>query len=200
MKALFAEAFERNTPAYLQGPHHFLATFETFTLDGKPDGEGSIEKFFAAPGRLKIITRFRDHTMTTYYVDGKPKYTDDGFDGTIMTYFVDEFLLTPIPPPAGTAHRDLEIRSRQLRDVVMDCGMYQFFVRADRSPDGPKEVYCISRDTHDLVLRQTQNFSIIYRDLAPFLSKSIPRTITASAGTVVRCRIHVKQPDQANPR
>jgi TonB family protein len=196
MKALLAATFEHNTFANLPGPYHLLATFETFTAGGQPAGEGSIEKFFAAPGRLKIITRFRDHTMTAWYVDGKPVYTDDGFDGSIMSYLVDDFLLNPIPPPTGTARNDMQTKVMQMQGTTMDCGMFQFFVVPAGLPPSPKETYCVSRDTNDLVLRQTQYFGIRYREFAPFLGRSNPHYIVASQGTVVRCRIHVKQVDQ----
>jgi hypothetical protein len=146
---------------------------------------------------LKIITRFRDHTMTAYYVDGKPVYTDDGFDGNIMTYRVDDFLFNPLPPPTGTNRRDMETKSLKMQNVAIDCGMYQFFVGPPGWAAEPREVLCISHETHDLLLRETQHFSVRYKDFVPFLNKSIPRTITASKGTVVRCRIHVQQVDQA---
>jgi TonB family protein len=196
MRALLATTFEHNTFAYLPGPYHLLATFETFTAVGQSMGEGSIEKFFAAPGRLKVITRFRGHTMTAWYVDGKWQYSDDGFDGTIMTYLVDDFLLNPIPPPTGTARKDMQTSVRELQGTTMDCGAYQFFVNGPSRPVPPKEVYCVSRDTHDLVLRETQYFGIRYEEFAPFLGRSIPRYIYASQGPVVRCRIHVTQVDQ----
>ncbi len=196
MKGWLADTFTKDTFAYLPGPYHFLATFETFTPYGKPDGTGSIEKFYAAPGRLKVITQFRDHTMTAWYVDGKPVYTDNGFDGTIMAYQMNDFLLNPLPPPTGTARRDMETKVMQLQGTTMDCGMYQFFVEPTGWPPAPKEVLCVTRDTHDLVLRQTQHFSIRYQQFEPFIGRSIPRYIVASQGSVVRCRIHVQQVDQ----
>jgi hypothetical protein len=196
MKAILAEVFTHNTFAYLPGPYHFLATFETFSADGEARGNGSIEKFFSAPGRLKVTTRFRDHTMTAWYVDGKWRYSDDGFDGSIMTYFVNDFLLNPLPPPTGTAHRDMETKVMQLRGKPLDCGMFQFFLGPIGLPPLPKEVLCVTRDSSDLALRQTQYFSIQYQQFEPILGRSIPRYIVASQGSVVRCRIRVQQVDQ----
>lgn len=199
MKTILADTFKQNTFAYLPGPYHLIATFETFTPEGQPDGEGSIEKFFASPGHLKIITHFRDHTMTAYYSGGKPVYTDDGFDGTIMTYYANDFLLTPLPPPQGTAYRDIETKSLRMQGAVIDCGMFQFFIEPAGMPPSPKEALCVNRDTHDLALRETLHLSVRYRDFVPFLDRSIPRTISASQGPVVRLRIHVKQADQTMP-
>jgi TonB family protein len=200
MKGLLAEVYARNTFAYEPGPYHFLATFETFDASGAPAGSGSIEKFFAAQGHMKVITRFRDHSMTAWYAGERPVYTDDGFDGTIMTYLVSDFLLTPLPPPLGIARRDMETSVMPAEDRtggrMLDCGMYQFFVNPTGMPPAPKETYCVARGTHDLVLRQTQYFSIQYEQFEPFLGRSIPRSIVASRGGVVRCRIHVEQVDQ----
>jgi TonB family protein len=198
MKTLLADVFKQDTFAYLPGPYHLLATFETFTPDGQPDGEGSIEKFFSAPGKLKVITHFRGRTMTIYYVDAKPQYTDDGFDGTIMTYLTNQFLLLPLPPPTGTARRDMETKVMQLQGSTMDCGTYQFFMDRPPFPLPPKEVLCVSRDTKDLVMTQTLHFSVRYKDFAPFLDRSIPHTIVASQGPTVRCRIHVQAVDQVS--
>ncbi|MGI4831207.1 MAG: hypothetical protein ACRYFU_23915, partial [Janthinobacterium lividum] len=196
MKAILAETFAKNTFAYLPGPYHFYATFETFTRDGKPDGEGSIEKFFAVPGHLKVIRRFREHTSTEYFNGGPPSYTDDGSEGSIMSYFVNDFLLFPLPPPMGTARKDLEASTRQLEDVVLDCASYQFYVNAPTYPANPKEALCVTRPAQDLVLTQTLVFSVRYQNFLPFLDRSIPRDISAYEGSVLRCRIHMQQVDQ----
>jgi TonB family protein len=196
MKGLLAEVYAHNTFAYQPGPYHFLATFETFDATGAPSGSGSIEKFFAAQGRMKVITRFRDHTMTAWYADARPVYTDDGFDGTIMTYLVNDFLLTPLPPPLGIARQDMETTVMQQQGKTLDCGMYELFVSPSGMPAAPKETYCVARGTHDLVLRQTQYFSIQYDQFEPVLGRSIPRSIVATQGGVVRCRIHVDKVDE----
>ncbi len=196
MKGMLAEVFAKNTFAYLPGPYHFLATFETFNAGGAPTGSGSIEKFFAAPGRLKIITHFRDHAMTAWFVNGKWQYSDDGFDGSIMTYLANDFLITPLPSPGGMAGREMETKVMQLRDKTLDCGMYRFFVNPPGLPPTPKETLCVARDRSDLVLRQTQDFGIQYEQFSPFLGRSIPRYIVASQGAFVRCRIHIQQVDQ----
>jgi TonB family protein len=196
IKGLLAEVYARDTFAYLPGPYHFFATFDTFTPDGKPAGSGSIEKFFALQGLTKLITRFRDHTMTAWTAGERPVYTDDGFDGTIMSYRVGDFLLTPLPPPLGIARRDIETSVMQSEGKTLDCGAYQFFVNPTGMPPAPKETFCVARGTRDLVLRQTQYFSIQYAQFEPFLGRSIPRSIVATRDVVVRIRIHVEQVDQ----
>jgi hypothetical protein len=196
MKGLLAEVYAHNTFAYQPGPYHFLATFETFDASGAPAGSGSIEKFFATQGRMKVITRFRGHTMTAWYADARPVYTDDGFDGTIMSYMASDFLLTPLPPPLGIARQDMETSVTQQDGKTLDCGGYQLFVTPTGMPPAPKETYCVARGTHDLVLRETQYFSIQYDQFEPVLGRSIPRSIVATQGGVVRCRIHVEKVDE----
>lgn len=196
MKQVLAQAFAQDTFADLPGPYHLLATFETFTEDGKPDGEGSIEKFFVSPGHTKVIRRFRDRSMTEYRNGGPPSFTDDGYQGSIMSYFVNNFLLNPLPPPAGLARRNIETKTMQLGGPALDCGMYQFFVGPPGSPARPKEVLCVTRDGLELALAQTIVFSVRYKESAPFLGRSIPRYIYAAEGPVVRCRIHVQLVDE----
>ena len=199
MKGLLAEVYAHNTLAYQPGPYHLLASFETFDASGAPAGSGSIEKFFAAQGRMKVITRFRGHTMTAWHAGERPVYTDDGFDGTIMSYLASDFLLTPLPPPLGIARQDMETSVMQqdgANGKTLDCGMYELFVSPTGMPPAPKETYCVARCTHDLVLRQTQYFSIQYDQFEPVLGRSIPRSIVATQGAVVRCRIHVEKVDE----
>jgi TonB family protein len=206
MKGLLAEVYAHNTFAYLPGPYHFRATFETFNASGEPSGSGSIEKFFATQGHMKVITRFRDHTMTAWTAGERRVYTDDGFDGTIMTYLVNDFLLTPLPPPLGIARRDMDTSVIEQQGKTLDCGEYELYVNPTGMPPAPKETYCVARGTHDLVLRQTQYFSIQYEQFEPVLGRSVPRTIVATQivatqgagtqGAVVRCRIHVEQVDE----
>ena len=199
MKTYLVDAFSRNTPAYLSGPYHLLASFETFNRDGTPNGEGSIEKYFAAPGRVKVTTRFGSGSMTTYYVRDQVLYTNSGFDGTIMTYFANEFLLDFLPPPQGIIGRKLETSSVGVGDATLNCGTFQFYLEPPRSPypSAPKEMFCVSNATHDLVLRRTLAFTIEYKGFAPFLGRSIAREIVASEDGVVRCRIHIAQLDEA---
>ncbi len=202
MTQLLGDAFQRNALSALTGSYHLLASFETFTRDGKPDGEGSIERWATSPQRMKTISRFRGHVMTEYVADGKALYTDDGFSGSIMTYFVDEFLFHPFAPPpsSGLYRRDLQTHPMQLQGAELDCGTYQFYGEPPNSPfpTPPKEVLCVSRDTHDLILQQTLIFSIRYKEFAPFKDRSISRYVSASQGSVVRCRIHIQQLDEAS--
>src|SRR6185437_506787 len=70
MTQLLGDAFQRNALSALTGSYHLLASFGTFTRDGKPDGEGSIERWATSPQRMKTISRFRGHVMTEYVADG----------------------------------------------------------------------------------------------------------------------------------
>jgi hypothetical protein len=195
-KALLTSAFERNTLAYVPGPYHLLAKFETFSADGQPTGDGTIEKYFAAPGHLKIITRFGGHTMTAYYAGGAPRYTDDGFIGSILQYYANDFLFNPALPPQGIQNRDLKTKVMTLQGRTLDCGSFQFFILPPGFPPAQMETYCVTADTHDLTLRQTERFSIRYSEFVPFLGKSIAQTISASKGSQVRCRIHIEKLDE----
>jgi hypothetical protein len=84
-----------------------------------------------------------------------------------------------------------------LQGDVLDCGSFVFEIGPPEFPAPPRDGFCVSRDTGNLVLRQTENVSIRYRDFAPFLDKSIPRTISASKGSQVRFRIKIEHLDQS---
>jgi hypothetical protein len=197
VKALLAGSYMRNTLGDLNGPYHLLATFQTFDEDGHPAGEGSIEKYLFSPGNMKIITTFDGHTSTGYYTDGKPLYTDDGFTGSILTYFVRDFVLVPLFPAGAFAKRETKTSAVTLLGTEMDCAGFQFKIRAGNVPQPPPDSYCVSRKTHDLVMHQTESFSARYRDFAPFLDRSIARTIVVSKGPQTRIRIKIETLDDA---
>jgi hypothetical protein len=205
-KALIGAVYDRNEIPSLTVPYHFLATFKTFKADGQPDGDGSIERW-AVPGkRMKTVTRFRDHSVTEYRNDDASsdvagrdttRYTDDGFDGSIMLYFANLSLLRAAFRPEAIQQRTFEPRAIALQGDVLDCGMFAIEIGPAGYPAPPKENFCVSRDTGNLVMRQTGGLSIRFRDFAPFLDKSIARTISASKGPQVRFRIKIEQLDQA---
>jgi hypothetical protein len=203
VKALIGGVYDRNEIDSLTVPYHFLASFKTFKADGQPDGDGSIERW-AEPG-MKTVTRFRDHSATEYRtedttsVSGRPTilYTDDGFDGSIMLYFVHNALFYAAFRPAAIEQRAVEASARALQNDVLDCGMFVMELGPAGYPVPPKENFCVSRDTGNLVMRQTGGVSIRFRDFAPFLDKSIARTISASKGPQARFRIKIEQMDQA---
>lgn len=200
-KAAVAAAYDRNEFVSLSAPYHLLATFQTFKADGQPDGDGSIERWAASADRIKTVTRFRDHTATEYRIHGTEpdsvRYTDDGFSGSIMQYFVNLAVFHAAVPAQGILNRTVEPHAMALQGDVLDCGMFTFEIGPAAFPQPPKDNFCISRDTGNLVMRQTAGISIRFRDFQPFLDRSIPRMISASKGPQVRFRIKIEQLDQA---
>jgi hypothetical protein len=197
MKSVLADAYKRDTLAFLPG-YHIKASFETFTADGQPDGDGISEWFSGPIGFAKASTTFRGHTSTMYFAQGKTRYVDDGFDGSILTYFAGSFLMNPLLPEGGFIQRDIKTSTRQQGSDLLDCAAMQLFgvSRGSNLPTPPPDLYCISRTTHDLALRVTQHFTVSYKDSAPFLDRSIPRLISASQDGVVRIRVRIVQVDQ----
>jgi hypothetical protein len=199
LKPLLIKAYQHNTIASITGPYHLLASFETFSPDGKSSGKGSIERWSIAPTRQKTVTHFRDHTMTDYFVDGKHHYTDDGFDGTITLYRVYQSIFNSMPLPRGWELQQPEYKPIQSEDAPMDCALYQFSIPESSSPIQLKESFCLSHETHEFVLTQAQLLSTAYTDYAPFQEKSIARTISIAADTATRASIHLQQLDEAMP-
>ena len=205
VKGIIASVYDRNEIVSLKVPYHFLAAFETFKADGQPDGNGSIERW-AVPGKgIKTVTRFRDHMMTEYGNDDKThgtifdttRYKDDGFSGSIMSYFVNLSLFYAALPAPSILARNVETTAMSLQGDALDCGMFVLARGPTAYPQPPKDNFCVSRGTGNMILRQTDGISIRFRDFAPFLDKSIPRTISGSKGPQVRFRINIQQLDQA---
>lgn len=194
---LLGAAYRTNVLASSPGPYHFVASFQTFNPEGKPEGDGTIERWVASDGRSKTITHFGNHTMTAFKDHDKKLYTDDGYVGSIMSYYAAEFLDDPALPWFGANRRKLQTSTVSVQGEVLDCGAYQFWIEPPGYPPMPMDEFCVSRATGNIALRQIQNFSIRYEDYSPFLKQAIARTITASKGTHVRCRIKVDLLDQA---
>ena len=200
VKQLVVSTYERNEIASVTVAYHFRATFETFDTAGQNTGNGSIERWSASPQLMKTVTRFGDHSMTEYSAHGERLYTDDGFGGNIMYYFVRSSVFSAAFPPAGIIRRAPQSTNAASLPGgdVLDCQAYSMEIWPAASPQSPNERFCVSRATSDLVLRNTMNLTIRYSDFAPFLDKSIARTITGSQGSQVRFRVKIEQLDQAS--
>lgn len=197
MDSLLGAAYRTNVLASSPGPYHFVASFETFNSEGKPEGNGTIERWVATDGRSKSVTHFGKRMMTSFKNHGKDLYTDDGYVGSIVSYYAAVFLDQPALPWFGANRRKLQPSTASVQGEVLDCGAYQAMIDLPGYPPMPMDDFCVSRATGNIALRQMQNFSIRYEDYSSFLKQSIARTITASKGTHVRCRIKIDQLDQA---
>jgi hypothetical protein len=190
-------AYRTNVLASSTGPYHFVASFQTFDRDGKSKGEGTIERWVASDGRSKTVTHFGGHAVTAFQDHGRNLYTDDGYVGSIMSYYATGFLDYPALQWFGTNRRKLQTTSAAMQGEVLDCGAYQSWIEPQGYPPMPMDDFCVSRATGDIRLRRTQDFTIRYEDYSPFLKQAIARKITASEGTQVRCQIKIDLLDQA---
>jgi hypothetical protein len=193
---MLGAAYNKNVLTISSGPYHLLATFQTFAPDGTPTGDGSIERWVVTSGHTKTTIHFGGHTMTDFSDHGKSVYTDDGYVGSIMSYYARAFFDYQNVSWWTTAHRDIQTNMRSVQGVLLDCGAFQGWIEPPGYPAMPPDVFCVSRDTGDLALRQTERFSVRYQDYAPFQGQSIARGITASKGQHVRCRMSIEQLDQ----
>ena len=200
VKQLVVSTYERNEITSITDVYHFRATFETFDTAGQTTGNGSFERWASSPQLMETLTLFGDHNMTEYSAHGKKLYTDDGFGGNIMYYFVRLSVLYGIYQPAGMVHRTPQSTTAASLPGgdVLDCQAYTMELGPPGFPQPPNDEFCISRATSDLVLRQTGNLTIRYTDFAPFFDKSIARTITGSQGSQLRFRVKIEQLDQAS--
>jgi hypothetical protein len=135
--------------------------------------------------------------MTEYSDNGWNVYTDDGYVGSIMSYYARGFLDYQALPWFGAETKQLQTTATSIQGELLDCGAFQGWIEPPGYPPMPMENFCISRTTGNLVLKQTERFSVRYEDYASFLNQSIARRITASKGFHVRCRIKIEQLDQA---
>jgi hypothetical protein len=205
VKELIAKTYDRNDFDSLTEAYHFKATYQTFSSDGNISGSGFIERWASADGPMKTVTRFGDHTMTEYaahhvkvYQPPEPlRYTDDGFEGNIMLYFVHGALFYPTLPRMGIINRQITPTVEAVSGDLLDCGSVVLQIGPRQYPPLPNDRFCVSRSAGDLVLRHTDNLSIHYSDFSPFLDKSIARSITGTQGSKVRFQVKIGQLDQA---
>ncbi len=104
VQQIIASTYDRNEIASLTAAYHFRVTFETFDTAGQSTGTGSIERWASSPRLMKTVTGFGNHIMIEYSADRKKLYTDDGFGGNIMYYFVSGSVFYGVLPPAGIVH------------------------------------------------------------------------------------------------
>lgn len=195
--SLLGAAYRTNVLASSPGPYHFVASFQTFDPEGKPEGDGTIERWVASDGRSKTITHFGNHMVTAFKDHEKTLYTDDGYVGSITSYYATGFLDYPALPWFGANRRKLQTSTVSNQGEVLDCGAYQFWIEPPGYPPMPMDEFCVSRATGNIALRQMQNFTIQYEDYSPFLKQAIARRITASKGGHVRSLIKIDLLDQA---
>lgn len=195
VKSLLGASYLKNVLAASAEPYHLVASFQTYAPNGTPTGDGIIERWKAAPGRIKTVTHFGGHMMTDFSNRGLSVYTDDGYIGSIMSYYARVFLDYPSLP--GWDRRLVQSNTMSFHDALLDCGWILDWIEPPGYPPMPMDGFCTSRDSADLAMLQTQRFSVQYQDYAPFLKQSIARTITATKNSQVRCRIKIEQLDQA---
>jgi hypothetical protein len=193
---LLGAAYRANVLTSSSGSYHLVTSFQTFNPDGTSGGDGTIERWVSSDGRSKTTTHFGGHVMTAFIDGGKTVYTDDGYVGSIMSYYARVFLDYQALPWFGTSLRTLKTSLFPLQGDLLDCGAYQSWIEPAAYPAMPMDKFCVSRATGNMALQQMQNFSIRYQDHAPFRNQTIARRITASKGTQVRCRIRIDQLDE----
>jgi hypothetical protein len=196
VKAMLEAAYSKNVLTISSSPYHLLATFKTFAPDGTSAGDGSIERWVVPSGHTKTVIHFGGHTMTDFNDRGKSVYTDDGYVGSIMSYYARAFLDYQNVSWWTKVQRDIQTNMRSIEGTVLDCGGFQGWIEPPGYPAMPPDVYCVSRDSGDLALRQTERFSVRYQDYATFQGQSIARRITASKGRRERCLITIEQLDR----
>jgi len=196
VKTMLEAAYGKNVLTVASAPYHLLATFQTFAPDGTATGDGSIERWVVPSGHMKTVMHFGGHTMSDFSDRGRSVFTDDGYVGSIMSYYARSFLDYQNVSWWTKAKRDIQTDVRSIQGAVLDCGAFQGWIEPPEYPAMPPDVYCVSRDTGALALRQTERFSVRYQDYVPFQGQSIARRITASKGPHVRCRIKIEQLDQ----
>jgi Gram-negative bacterial TonB protein C-terminal len=196
IKTLLVAAYSSNVLSFSSAPYHLVASFQTFGPDGTPAGDGIFERWVSSDRHSKTVTHFGGHTMTDFSDNGRSVYTDDGYIGSIMSYYAKVYLDYPTFSSVGISRRNLQTSTTSIHGDLLDCGAFQDWIEPRGYPSMPMDTFCVSRATGNLALRQSERFSVRYEDYAPFLNQSIARRITASKGTHVRCRMKIEQLEQ----
>jgi TonB family protein len=189
-------------------PYHLQATFQTFDIEGKPDGSGSIEAYWDGKSRWRHTVTYRNLIQTT--VEDRALYRSaDEFHSSASERLLVESMFSPIPVGRFTTEKhDLASKKTTLSTVEMDC----VSVRnkpAPSNPNGPPlrpvdpSVYCLDSKSHTLRLSELPGqMTVVFNKFETFGSRQIPHSVVISQGKVQRATLDVVkvtewQPDDA---
>ncbi len=124
-------------------PWHVKASYETFNREGKSDGHGTFEMFWAGPEKYKQIFTSPAFTQTEYGSAGGNYHTGDSASAPYPQAFLIEQLLRPMPSQEDIDEANPERRERAFGSVKLQCVMLsQKIVRLAYAPLGLFPTYC----------------------------------------------------------
>jgi TonB family protein len=189
------------------GPFHLKAHFDTFGIDGKLDGSGTLEEYWDGKERLRRELVYRGATMTIWRT---PKEFRKG--GTLHSaYFMRRLVRgfeDAIPQAQVLEMRAFTENQSTLGSVPMHC----ILTRSKPAPPpqnlppdwpyGPtdEQAYCLSNE--DRFLRVEQSFPdevLVFNKLHPFGSKAVPYEIRLTQSDLQRGSFEVDTLDTWTP-
>ena len=175
-------------------PFRLEAKFETFSFDGKPDGEGTLkEEWLNAGNRRRVIT-FRGVTWTQTFHAGSARASGESFRGSFMERTVINALLEPGPTAEQIAGGAPEYKTLKLGTVPLDCVLLNPLTVSENASLSEKAStgYCLSQTP--LLLRLVQErFGILvgYNRFAQLGAHYLPKEVIVSTGAQNRAALHV---------
>jgi TonB family protein len=128
-------------------PWHLTAKYDAFTRDGKPDGSGTYEVFWAGPKKYKQIFTSASFTQTEYVTEKGIFRTGNPDAVPYPQQFLVEQILHPMPTQAEIDEANPERRDQDFGKVKLVCVMLsQKIVRLAYAPLGVFPTYCFAPD------------------------------------------------------
>jgi TonB family protein len=128
-------------------PWHVKASYETFDREGKSDGRGTFETFWAGPRKYKQVFTSAAFTQTEYRTETGTYRTGNRLSVPYPQAFLVEQLLRPMPSQEDIDEASPERREQAFGKVQLQCVMLsQKIVRVAYAPLGLFPTYCFAPD------------------------------------------------------
>ncbi len=126
-------------------PWHVKASYETFDREGKSDGHGTFEVFWAGPRKYKQTFTSSTFTQTEYGTASGNYRTGDLASVPYPQAFLIEALLRPMPSQQDIDEANPERREQAFGNINLQCVMLsQKIVRLAYAPLGLFPTYCFA--------------------------------------------------------
>jgi TonB family protein len=174
-------------------PWHLKASYETFDRNGKSNGHGTFEVFWAGPKKYKQTITSDAFSQTEYATQAGVYRTGNLFDLPYPQAYLLDQLLHPMPTQSDIDEANPEAREQAFGDVKLQCVMLsQKIMRLAYAPLGLFPSYCFSPEKP--ILRYSTyggGIGVLFNQLALFQGRYFAKQITVKDKNVPRISIQV---------
>jgi TonB family protein len=173
-------------------PWHIRATYETFDMEGKPNGKGTYEEWWVSTKRNKHTFATSGFSRTDYFTDEGGFRTEKGKMSTLIGPERIKALVRPLSEEKFDAFTS-EVEERKLGNVLLKCITLTWRKGAPVVPIA--HMYCFDPD--QLILRAAISeygfYQTLYEGQVRFGDRYLAKEIRVLADQRPVANIHVEQ-------